>query len=864
MLGLMRISTSRKTLAGERPLNPAERTALVIAGATTTLLFYVVTTAVAILLLAVSIILLIVVVGAARFGLAGFVKPMLDREWALFRIITRSLWLPEGASYRLRLTEREAPRLFQMARKLADRMEVRPPDEVFVEMSCGAWVQLHGLLRGRGKITLGVGYDLLAGLPDHEVEAVLAHEMAHAALVNRGFSRWMNKSLGRLVNMTNAVGGYNAARKQNKEQTLLSEGLHKLYDALTTRSVRLVATYSRQDEFEADAGAAEACGPPAIRWSLVHLQRLLHDLERLPWSERVARLETEQSFSRWLVGALAHESVKPRDQMRDAVDPFSTHPSLRDRIAALGASDSVAIPGRPGIELLHDPDRIATQLVAEIHRTAVIEERKNDRLMRRQMRKVQRPAYSSFWMLLGVGLVLVGVFGAVLHFASDSLGGVIGFGSVAVIGGALLQKGTHRDRRKLAIPKYGRLTWKGIAPDEATARQSEIESDLRRRYASTGKRGDAAVLIDFCFEALRDSDYLRAHVAGRLALEVEPQSVDAALGLGIAAGALGNSEQSVQLHEWVRREVGWRTPNVMWGVAWARCLFEDWAICEALLAQLVEKQPDQATFQSLLGLAKMSRGKMRTAEQHVKNGMALEPSNTAHAQLLAGYYIESGRLRDAEATLAGLRDQAEKDVDVAQLFLRLELLRHNLDEAIRWTRVVQSIDPEPVWVIRFGFMFETARFDDQAAAFFRKALEAGHFPEAHIGLARLQSAAGERDMARTHLLNALNAECERAPAAQSPLILFHDIVGLLNNLEDRRVQCRAYIAKIPDTQGTALAGRSVFVCAPEHNAAAAHLQRVVGALYPSASFEATKLYWEDAPLEQQPVRPIAPGVQRVI
>jgi len=87
---------------------------------------------------------------------------------------------------------------------------------------------------------------------------VLAHEMAHAGLVNRGLSGWMNRTLGRLIRMTSDLRTYTLERKEKGSSSILGNSLFKLCDSLTTRSVRLVATYSRQDEFEADAGAAEA------------------------------------------------------------------------------------------------------------------------------------------------------------------------------------------------------------------------------------------------------------------------------------------------------------------------------------------------------------------------------------------------------------------------------------------------------------------------------------------------------------------------------------------------------------------------------------------------------------------------------
>lgn len=832
-----------------------------VAAATTTLLFYVVTTIISAALFAISTVLLVVTIGAARVGLSGTVGAILQREWLLLKIVLRSLWLPTPVNYRLKIEPAEAPRLFALIRRLAEKMDVRPPDEVFIEMNNGAWVQLKGLVRGRGTTLLGLGYDLLAGLPEHEVEAVLAHEMAHARLVNRGLSGWMNRSLGRLVRMTSALSAYTSERKQMGSRSSLGEALFKLCDALTTRSVRLVATYSRQDEFEADAGAAEACGGASIRWALVHLERLSADLERLPWVERLARLESDESFSRWLVAALTEERVKPRNQMRDAVDPLSTHPSLRDRIRTLGVDESPAVAGRPGIELLADPDNVASRLVTAIQRTAAREERKDDYRLQEQIRKLQNPSNTNLWGAVGIAFIIFALLGSAAKLAGGNDTSLFFLVIVATLGVMLLRRALHRDRRKLPIPSYGTFTAKPISPAEVATLEKSIEDELRGRFAPDGAKPDVNGYVDTSYAALAEANYLRAYVAARLALRVDSKHVDAALSLGVAAAGVGKVKQSAELHEWVRHFAGWRSDNVKWGVAWARCLLDDWPTAEALLAQLVEKRPDQPTFLSLLALAKMARGKVRTAEIHLRKAMALEPGNRAHTSHLATLLVDSGRLRDAEATLAELRDIAETDEHVAWMYMRLELLRRNQSDALRWARTVETLDPEPITLVRCGFMFESVRYDDQARAYFERALAAAHFPEAHIGLARLTAAAGDRGVARQHLLEALNAERELGPSSQSPLEILQDIIAQLNNLEDERVKCRAWIATVPLQAGGPLAGASMFVCAPEEESAATHLERVLSALYPTAGMTASKLHWKEAPDETQPLRPVAPGVQ---
>jgi Zn-dependent protease with chaperone function len=121
-----------------------------------------------------------------RFGLAGVMAPVLDAHLQVPRAFFRSLWTQKGVEFRVALQPPDAPGLFLTLQRLCTRAGVEMPNEVFLEMNMNAWVRLRGYRRGAGRTLLGVGYDLLAGLSEPEVEAVLAHEMMHAKRVQRG------------------------------------------------------------------------------------------------------------------------------------------------------------------------------------------------------------------------------------------------------------------------------------------------------------------------------------------------------------------------------------------------------------------------------------------------------------------------------------------------------------------------------------------------------------------------------------------------------------------------------------------------------------------------------------------------------
>jgi len=115
----MKAEAVRRPIAGERPLNPAARTALVLAAAMTILLFYLAAiTTLALLGLAIGI-LVVVTIGAARVGLSSYVAAVMKLPAEIFGVLARNLWLPTRPVYRLPLQRTDAPALFQVVGALA-------------------------------------------------------------------------------------------------------------------------------------------------------------------------------------------------------------------------------------------------------------------------------------------------------------------------------------------------------------------------------------------------------------------------------------------------------------------------------------------------------------------------------------------------------------------------------------------------------------------------------------------------------------------------------------------------------------------------------------------------------------------------
>src|SRR5256884_9577019 len=125
-----------------------------------------------------------------------------------------------------------------------------------------------------------------------------------------------------------------------------------------------------------------------------------------------------------------------------------------------------------------------------------------------------------------VGLV-PGVIVASDGFALDMMGAPA---APLAAGVPLVRHPRPRDRRPLPVPAYGTLS--NPRPPETqeqlAAAEHAIVAELRASAAREGtRRARLAMLARASYAALQDRDYLRAHVAARLALEGKAIAIEA-------------------------------------------------------------------------------------------------------------------------------------------------------------------------------------------------------------------------------------------------------------------------------------------------------------------------------------------------
>jgi Zn-dependent protease with chaperone function/tetratricopeptide (TPR) repeat protein len=862
----------------EKPLNGGAKALLIACAGLLVFLFYLWALVSILFLLVLVALEIALIVVLARFGLAAVALIPLRSHIPLIGIFFRSLPLREPAEFRIPLKREDAPGLFVMLETLCRRLQLAPPDTVFLEMHLNAWVRLKGYKRGAGRTLLGIGYDLMAGLSAGEVEAVLAHEMVHAKLIQRGVSNWLKTGLPRITTLAMALNANAEMHRRTKRGAYLSRALLRAADRFARLGTRLVATYSRQEEFAADRGAAELCGAAVGRSALTVLRTLYARTARIPWRERVSQLQLGEGFSQWLVQELTQTDLpQSPEATKELFNRYSTHPTMSDRLAALPqdpASSPTQVAREPGIGLLAEPDALAEKLMAEIQRTVAEQEEKDSRALRRWRRKASiGRAHLQPLQLVGVAVGIAGVVIAAFvvldsrwWFGSKIANGLIALVPAVTAGTALYLLGRYRDRVELPVPDYALLKEAFKKTRDSAGREDaekQMENEFRERVAKEKKhRRRAAMLASESYAALGKCEYLKAHVAARLCLQYAPKSVEGALALAVASGALGQSAQVTRMLAFLNQRTGLTGQSTIWGTGWALYLCGIWIQAEAFLDLAHGQRPGEPTILTLLAISRSRRGKLQSAIMNARQACATEAANKEHGKVLIQLLLEGGYLREAQERLMKLEAEIPGDAELMLATTRMNLMQRKFDAADEWTERLKQGSAGPHMLVQLGEIYESARKDEKAAALFNQALETAFYPAALLGLARIEALRHNRELAQGHLLSALNTKRPLGENGTGPLPLFHQIVAGLRMLQEPKLNCQTWIASFEKGTGpAALLNVSLIVCAQSREEAEKHVAMIVRAMDPESSpLSPAGIGWKKAPKEQQPVGPTCPGI----
>ncbi|PYR90810.1 MAG: hypothetical protein DMF84_19425 [Acidobacteria bacterium] len=257
-----------------------------------------------------------------------------------------------------RVTAEEQPELFALIQDVAKATSQAMPQDVYLLNDVNAFVAQRGGIMGMGgRRVMGLGLPLLQALTVDEVKGVLAHEFGHYHAGDVALGPWIHKTR---VMMLRTIAQ-------------LSESvLRFIFIGFATLFLRITHAVSRRQEYIADEVAANVVGSHAMASGLRKLNGAAFAYHTYWYSELVPVMQAgfrppvAAGFGRYtsrpemsrLLATLVNNQEK-----EGKTDPYDTHPSLGDRVAALERQPSrPAVDSRPAAALLRSVDECERRL----------------------------------------------------------------------------------------------------------------------------------------------------------------------------------------------------------------------------------------------------------------------------------------------------------------------------------------------------------------------------------------------------------------------------------------------------------------------------------------------------------------------
>jgi Zn-dependent protease with chaperone function len=246
------------------------------------------------------------------------------------------------------------PRLFAELEGVARATGQAMPSEVFLVGDVNAWVAQRGGVMGFfSRRVMGIGLPLLQTLSVSELRAVLAHEFGHFHGGDTRLGPWVYKTRSAIGRTLGGLGN-----------SLISIPF-RLYGNLFMGISQAV---SRRQELGADALASRVAGSRPLVEGLKKLAPAAAGYEAY-WSQEVLPVvqagflpPIAEGFQRFAADArvsTAQAKVLEQALRQEETNPYDTHPSLAERIAAASVLPEGPDPSDepPAISLLSDvPD----------------------------------------------------------------------------------------------------------------------------------------------------------------------------------------------------------------------------------------------------------------------------------------------------------------------------------------------------------------------------------------------------------------------------------------------------------------------------------------------------------------------------
>jgi heat shock protein HtpX len=256
-------------------------------------------------------------------------------------------------------------KLFDTLRDIARATGQEMPSEVYLVPEVNAWVSNRGGIMGfGGRRVMGLGLPLLQALTVPQLRAVVAHEFGHFYGGDTKLAPWVYKTR---IAIGRTLAGL-AEHSSLLQTPFLWYGMFFL---------KVSNAVSRRQEFAADALAARVVGSRHLieGLKLTHSAGLIFSAywrsEVMPVLRNGFRPPLAEGFRHFYASPRIAEwaSSSVEQELREGkADPYDTHPSLPERVAALKQwpERETATNDLPAISLIERVDKLEIELIESI------------------------------------------------------------------------------------------------------------------------------------------------------------------------------------------------------------------------------------------------------------------------------------------------------------------------------------------------------------------------------------------------------------------------------------------------------------------------------------------------------------------
>jgi Zn-dependent protease with chaperone function len=268
---------------------------------------------------------------------------------ALALIILRSLWVRIEAPQGIPVGKKDAPELFEMLDEVRSAVDGPRVHKVLVDGELNAGIvqvpRLGPLGWQRNYVVLGLS--LMEALSPDEFRAVVAHEMGHLSKRHGRFGTWVYR-----VRAT----WYQLLASLEERRHWGSALFRRFFEWYVPYFNAYTFALMRTHEFEADKAAADAAGARNAGAALAQLRFAGRVLETEYWPQLYQGTLTEEEPPEAAYAPMAGllPTVRARketerwltEELELAAETTDTHPSLTERLEALGVDSREILESR--------------------------------------------------------------------------------------------------------------------------------------------------------------------------------------------------------------------------------------------------------------------------------------------------------------------------------------------------------------------------------------------------------------------------------------------------------------------------------------------------------------------------------------